>query len=176
MANEKVAFVFHSHDGSRDWSDKEAGLVGTSTTYRGPREWSILQLSNFLTAFAGTALGSDQSISLLFIGSTQTFYPIWKEGKGRAQLQQRIEKSESEGGSCKEKSRYSACPMRSICSSLTRCLPPTSWSAIDCILSGQEGDNNATMVQTFIHQQESCRGAIPPSTTLPDWMPSPSFS
>lgn len=79
MANEKVAFVFHVHDGSRNWSGKGAWgtwLVGTSTTYKGPREWSVLQLSHFLTAFAGFALGSDQSISLLFIGSTQTFCPI----------------------------------------------------------------------------------------------------
>lgn len=176
MANEKVASVAHCHDGSRHWRGKGAQWVGTSTACMDPREWSMLQLSHFLTAFAGIALGSDQSSSLLFIGSTQTFSPIWKEGEGRAQLQWRIEKSESEGESCEEKSRYSACPMKSICSSLTRCLPPTSWSAIDCVLSGQEGDNNATMVQTFIHQQESCHAAIPPSTTLPDWMPSPSFS
>lgn len=66
--------------------------MGTSKTCRDPRELSVLQLSHFLTAFAGMVLGSDQSISLLFIGRHKYSLPF--EGEGRAQLQQRIAKSE----------------------------------------------------------------------------------
>lgn len=174
MAREKVASVAHCHDGSKNWSGKGMWSEGYSTACRDPRGRYMLELRHFLTAFA---VGSDQPLGSDLSREHKNIPSHLKRRRRKSSASgENKEIREQERESSEGKSRYSVCPMMSICSSLTRCPPPTSWSAIDCTLSGQEGDNNATTVRTFIHQQEPCHAAIPPSTTLPNWMPSPSFS